>query len=499
MDWSNLLTTERFSENGNRFSKNDTKKEYSFKKYNRGNFTCIDDDYQTIIRSASFRRLQDKTQVFPLEKNDFVRTRLTHSIETSAIAKKLGNMVLANISLEKNKNNNSYKDYQKNKEEMSTIPDLLACAGLIHDIGNPPFGHFGEVVMSDWFKDNIKHLKYKGKQLEDVLTKQQLEDLYHLDGNAQALRVVGKLHDLHNESGMNLTKSLLNILVKYPVKSTEIDKGADDIKYHKLGYYASDFDMFDDIAQSTGTKLSDNEYARHPLTYLLEAADDIAYATADVEDGLKKNYISVQDFINVFEQIVDEKDEKDEKNRKNYLLLQNLKEQLKKDSQNELQVMQEWLDNVRDWLEYNAVYSFTSNYNAIMKGTYTKELLSGVINENILKVLKEVANEYLFANKEINKVELSGSVILEFLLNKFVGAILEYDEKNIKMTKENKKIIGLLSQNHMNVYNREKEKCVSEGDKIYLKLHLVIDYISGMTDSYAKRLCQELRGVTFFE
>lgn len=158
-----------------------------------------------------------KHNVFPLEKNDFVRTRLTHSIETSAIAKKLGNMVLANISLEKNKNNNSYKDYQKNKEEMSTIPDLLACAGLIHDIGNPPFGHFGEVVMSDWFKDNIKHLKYKGKQLEDVLTKQQLEDLYHLDGNAQALRVVGKLHDLHNESGMNLTKSLLNILVKYPV------------------------------------------------------------------------------------------------------------------------------------------------------------------------------------------------------------------------------------------------------------------------------------------
>lgn len=119
--------------------------------------------------------------------------------------------------------------------------------------------------------------------------------------------------------------------------------------------------------------------------------------------------------------------------------MQNLKEQLKKDSQNELQVMQEWLDNVRDWLEYNAVYSFTSNYNAIMKGTYTKELLSGVINENILKVLKEIANEYLFANKEINKVELSGSVILEFLLNKFVGAILEYDEKDIKMTKENKK------------------------------------------------------------
>ena len=453
----------------------------------------LDDDYQTIIKSASFRRLQDKTQVFPLEKNDFVRTRLTHSIETSAIARKLGNMVLANISLEINKNNNSYKDYQKNEEEMSTIPDLLACAGLLHDIGNPPFGHFGEVVMSDWFKNNIKHLKYKGKQLEDVLTKQQLEDLYNLDGNSQALRVVGKLHDLHNESGMNLTKSLLNILVKYPVKSTEVDKNSKDIKYHKLGYYASDFDMFDDIAQTTGTKLNDNEYARHPLTYLLEAADDIAYAAADIEDGLKKNYITVQDFIDYFEENVDESDDK------NYSLLQKLKGQLEKNEQNELQVMQEWLDYVRDWLEYNAAYSFTYNYDAIMKGTYTKELLEGVYNSQTLKVLKGAADKYLFANTEINKVELSGSVILEFLLNKFVGAILEYDEKDIKMTKENKKIIGLLSQNHMNVYNKEKEKCVSEGDKVYLKLHLVIDYISGMTDSYAKRLCQELRGVTFFE
>ena len=402
-------------------------------------------------------------------------------------------MVLANISLEINKNNNSYKDYQKNEEEMSTIPDLLACAGLLHDIGNPPFGHFGEIVMSDWFKNNIKHLKYKGKQLEDVLTKQQLEDLYHLDGNSQALRVVGKLHDLHNESGMNLTKSLLNILVKYPVKSTEVDKNSKDIKYHKLGYYASDFDMFDDIAQTTGTKLNDNEYARHPLTYLLEAADDIAYAAADIEDGLKKNYITVQDFIDYFEENVDESDDK------NYSLLQKLKGQLEKNEQNELQVMQEWLDYVRDWLEYNAAYSFTYNYDAIMKGTYTKELLEGVYNSQTLKVLKGAADKYLFANTEINKVELSGSVILEFLLNKFVGAILEYDEKDIKMTKENKKIIGLLSQNHMNVYNKEKEKCVSEGDKVYLKLHLVIDYISGMTDSYAKRLCQELRGVTFFE
>lgn len=493
MDWSNLLTIERFSEKENLFSENDKTKEWTFKKSNRGNFTCFDDDYQTIIKSASFRRLQDKTQVFPLEKNDFVRTRLTHSIETSAIARKLGNMVLANISLEINKNNNSYKDYQKNEEEMSTIPDLLACAGLLHDIGNPPFGHFGEVVMSDWFKDNIKYLKYKGTQIEDVLTTQQLEDLYHLDGNAQALRVVGKLHDLHNESGMNLTKSLLNILVKYPVKSTEVDKNSKDIKYHKLGYYASDFDMFDDIAQTTGTKLNDNEYARHPLTYLLEAADDIAYAAADIEDGLKKNYITVQDFIDYFEENVDESDDK------NYSLLQKLKGQLEKNEQNELQVMQEWLDYVRDWLEYNAAYSFTYNYDAIMKGTYTKELLEGVYNSQTLKVLKGAADKYLFANKEINKVELSGSVILEFLLNKFVGAILEYDEKDIKMTKENKKIIGLLSQNHMNVYNREKEKCVTEGDKVYLKLHLVIDYISGMTDSYAKRLCQELRGVTFFE
>ena len=258
------------------------------------------------------------------------------------------------------------------------------------------------------------------------------------------LRSPGSFHHrslLHLHQQLYRLKSLLNILVKYPVKSTEVDKNSKDIKYHKLGYYASDFDMFDDIAQTTGTKLNDNEYARHPLTYLLEAADDIAYAAADIEDGLKKNYITVQDFIDYFEENVDESDDK------NYSLLQKLKGQLEKNEQNELQVMQEWLDYVRDWLEYNAAYSFTYNYDAIMKGTYTKELLEGVYNSQTLKVLKGAADKYLFANTEINKVELSGSVILEFLLNKFVGVILEYDEKDIKMTKENKKnLLGLLSQ-----------------------------------------------------
>lgn len=139
VEWDKLLSTERFVEQVK------LKSERYFKKYEDGFNTEFEKDYQTIINSASFRRLQDKTQVFPLEKNDFVRTRLTHSLETSSIAKKLGNMILENIKNESDKRKRCYRDYEKYNEYMRAIPEVLACAGLLHDIGNPPFGHFGEI------------------------------------------------------------------------------------------------------------------------------------------------------------------------------------------------------------------------------------------------------------------------------------------------------------------------------------------------------------------
>ena len=268
MRWEQLLSTKRPREAVTKpKQKEDLRSEF-------------EKDYHRIIGSASFRRLQDKTQVFPLDKSDFIRTRLTHSLEVSSYGKSLGQNIGEYILTYIKDPNFTWKD----KEE---ICNILECAGLIHDIGNPPFGHFGESVIRDWFKRNLPIMKFKGETVENLLTEQMREDFYHFEGNAQALRLVTKLHYLVDEHGMNLTYALLHTIVKYPVPSVGIDKTTGNIKDKKMGYYYADKDIFESIVKETGT-----DGKRHPLTFILEAADDIAYKTADIEDAYVKGFIS---------------------------------------------------------------------------------------------------------------------------------------------------------------------------------------------------------------
>ena len=222
-------------------------------------------DYHRIIGSASFRRLQDKTQVFPLDKSDFVRTRLTHSLEVSSFAKSLGQNIGENILAYK-------KDAGFTMQMKEDICDILQCAGLIHDIGNPPFGHFGEVEIREWFERELSVRRFRGVPIAEVLSEQMRQDLYHFEGNAQALRLVTKLHFLVDDNGMNLTYALLGTMIKYPVSSVQVDRRSGDIKDKKMGYYYAEKEIFEDIQRETGTLGK-----RHPLTFILEAADDIAY------------------------------------------------------------------------------------------------------------------------------------------------------------------------------------------------------------------------------
>ena len=235
----------RESTNRSRYSKN-TDLRSEFEK-----------DYHRIIGSASFRRLQDKTQVFPLDKSDFIRTRLTHSLEVSSFAKSLGQNIGENILVYK-------KDPGFTPQMKEDICSILQCAGLIHDIGNPPFGHYGEEIIREWFEKNLSLMEYHGKPVDQVLKPQMREDFYHFEGNAQALRLVTKLHFLVDESGMNLTYALLNTIIKYPVASTEIRPDSDDIKERKMGYYFADQDIFREIVTTTGAGRN-----RHPLTFIL--------------------------------------------------------------------------------------------------------------------------------------------------------------------------------------------------------------------------------------
>ncbi len=468
MNWEKLLSTKRHREAvGSTKSKEDLRSEF-------------EKDYHRIIGSASFRRLQDKTQVFPLDKSDFIRTRLTHSLEVSSYGKSLGQNIGEYILT-------YIKDPGFTWRHKEEICHILECAGLIHDIGNPPFGHFGECIIRDWFKKNLSTMMYEGKLVESILTEQMKEDFYHFEGNAQALRLVTKLHYLVDENGMNLTYALLNTIVKYPVSSTGIDKTTGNIKDKKMGYYLADQDIYQVIAKETGT-----EGKRHPLTFILEAADDIAYKTADIEDAFVKGFIS-------YHQLKEELKALEEREPNNtFKPLGKLEHKYQSGIQRgvknpEEYAVKNWIVQMQGFLINCATFGFTKNYDAIMNGTYEKDIFSGTYGEGLMHLLGDMAYRRVFATPTIYKMEVAESVILNFLMDKFVHAVLYYDTE-VKMGEIEKRLVSFISENYKSAYHKQAEG-KSEAEKLYLRFLLVTDYICGMTDSYAKRLYQELNAI----
>lgn len=400
MEWSRLLSTKRERAGGNFAKAGDLRSEF-------------EKDYHRIIGSASFRRLQDKTQVFPLDKSDFVRTRLTHSLEVSSLGKSLGQTIGENI-LEHRKNSGFTPQM---KEDISHI---LECAGLIHDIGNPPFGHFGEIAIREWFERNLPKLTFCQKNVSEMFTAQMKQDFFHFEGNAQALRLVTRLHYLVDEHGMNLTYALLNTIIKYPGSSLQIDENSGNIKDRKMGYYFADEEIFHKVTKETGAGRN-----RHPLTYMLEAADDLAYKTADIEDSFVKG--------------------------------------------------------------------FMANYDAIMSGKFGQDLFYGTNGEELMELLGDMADRYVFSSMAIYKMEVSESAVIDYLMERLVQAALYFDTKEKQGTID-RRVISFISDNYKNAYRIQSEG-KSEAEKLYLRLLLVTDYVCGMTDSYAKRLYQEMNGI----
>lgn len=467
MDWNTLLCEDRIR---------------SYKKASSGSDlrTEFEKDYHRIIGSASFRRLQDKTQVFPLDQSDFIRTRLTHSLEVSSFGKSLGQNISAKIMQQK-------LDADFDAEKKAAVCDILQCAGLIHDIGNPPFGHFGETAIQDWFRSRLPAMVFEGRPVTEVLSEQMQQDLYHFEGNTQALRLVTKLHFLVDEHGMNLTKALLGTIIKYPVSSTEIDRHSGNIRTKKMGYFYADRETFDDIQRSTGTN-----GCRHPLAYLLEAADDIAYRTADIEDAVKKGCLSYKVLVEELQKrcqgapeactrIIGWLEEKYEKGRRIRC------------EKPETYAIQNWVVSVQGQMIACATEGFISHYREIMDGSWGNDLFYGTFGEPMMKALGDIAYEYAFISRPIIKLEVGADAIFRFLLDRFVDAVIPYDTGQ-KMTAVQNKLVSLISDNHMRIY-RIYSQGKDPAEKLYLRFLLVTDFISGMTDSYAKRLYQELNGI----
>lgn len=499
MDWDKLLST-----------KTSVQKEEEPKEWGRYPIDDFEKDYNSIILSASFRRLQDKTQVFPLDKSDFIRTRLTHSIEVATIAKQLGTMIT------KNKSDYLQKDFdvseEQNREEKSkivnSIPTVLSCAGLLHDLGNPPFGHFGEVVIGEWFKEELEKqsFQFKGKPICEILEKQMKEDLTHFEGNAQGLRILSKIYNHPEGYDINLTYSVINTLIKYPNNSLNINKKSKDVKFHKMGYYYAEKKFFDNLCKETGTKVGDT-YARHPLTFLLEAADDIAYATSDLEDAIKKGMFTVDQFIEYFKKML-EKEEFIDTIKRGFSerLLENLCQRIdceRRTTESDLIAFQKWTVYVKNWLMYVVAYSFNINYNTIMDGNYKYDIFQDGFHEYSIKILKKVMEEFVFDAPEILKLDLSAKKILTSLLCDFVYAVINWDSdyEGVKPTKSQMALIHIISDNYKTDYQKACDAIeiedIDEREtyKLYLRFLMVTDFISGMTDSYAKNLYQELNAI----
>lgn len=469
MNWNELLCEERIRNYQKSVTSGDLRTEF-------------EKDYHRIIGSASFRRLQDKTQVFPLDKSDFIRTRLTHSLEVSSFGKSLGQNISEKIIEEK-------KDANFDLKSKAAVCDILQCAGLLHDIGNPPFGHFGETVIRDYFIKNMSNLKFDGKPLTEILSEQMQNDFYHFEGNTQALRVVSKLHFLVDEHGMNLTKALLATMMKYPVASTQIHKKSGNIKEKKMGYYYADQDIFEAVQDGCKT-----QGERHPLSYVLEAADDIAYKTADIEDAVKKGLLSYKELVEELRIHTPEGKAGEAYQNCVDILVYKYDKACKKGYENPGQyAVSNWIVNVQGCLISAATKSFMTHYDEIMSGTYTKELLADTEMEKLAKMLSDIAFRYAFNSKAILKLEIAAETMLNFLLDKFVDAAIPFDT-DLEQTEVQEKLMLLVSENYKRIYfYYSKDK--SEEEKLYLRLLLVTDFICGMTDSYAKSLYQELKGI----
>jgi dGTPase len=466
MNWKNLLNNNRLRQSAGRDSK-DARNDF-------------ESDFGRIIFSPAMRRMHDKTQVFPLTTDDNIHSRLTHSLEVMSIGFSLG------VKLCETKDFQD-KVQKSNYELFREIPILLKNSCLIHDIGNPPFGHFGETVIQNYFKELFKNNIVVEKEddlpseeeslnkLKFVLTNQQKKDFLNFDGNAQGLRVITKLQILNDLFGLNLTYATLGAYIKYP-NYEEIDDTK--IAKHKIGVFYSEIEYFKIIAEECGLHFN-GEYLRHPLCFLMEAADSICYLTMDIEDGYSKQLLTLDDY---FEKLKSNP----RVNEKLKIIFEDTAEYYK----NDITKIVNFRIHLIQQLVILAVDNFIKNLDDIEKGNYHKELIFDD-EYNLALTLRNFCIEKIFKYREINSLEVTGHSVIKGLLDYYIYFIFHPDKKYRKRATQ------LISESIIKV------ACIECGvnedysiDKLtdYYKLRVIIDFVSGMTDQYALNHYQKISG-----
>jgi len=418
-------------------------------------------DFDRIIFSSAFRRLQNKTQVFPLPGSVFVHNRLTHSLEVSSVGRSLGSIIGEFIfDTYKNDLTEDSKNFY-----LHNLGNVIAAACLCHDVGNPAFGHSGEDAIASYFERNEKDLKLKFNEKEWA-------DLVNFEGNANAIRVLAQRQQGKDDGGIQLTFSTLASIAKYPCEAVAKKKGV--IHRKKFGFFQNEKDIFLEIAKSTNLILENEEpyiFKRHPIVWLVEAADDICYNIIDMEDAHRLGIVSTADCENLFFELIKSESNDTEKVKNKLASISNENEKISYLRAKAINAL------INKSLEI-----YKHHFETILQGNLNNGLLDIYKSENrALQDIESFSIEKIYNHKAVVEIENAGYNVMYELLDHFIPSILKPEDERKSY---DKKALKLLPR-----------QFVYEEGTDYQKVLGVIDFVSGMTDNFATDLYRKIKGI----
>lgn len=455
MNWNNCFSSERFGVNADK----------------RGPRHEFERDWDRLIFASAFRRLQNKTQVFPLPEEVFVHNRLTHSLEVASVGRSLGKLVGKHLATFNDiKNDQVSRPFYKNH-----LKNVIANACLAHDMGNPAFGHSGESAISKHFIDQTDNSAFRSK-----FSEKEWSDLINFEGNANALRLLTKKSQGGTEGGYRLTFSTLGSIIKYPCESSASLGSKGETHRKKYGFFQIDHDVFTQIASKLNMVKDECEdglviYKRHPFVYLVEAADDICYNIIDFEDAHRLGILSHEEVSIAFLSLIELNQEED------FEHVTSMCARLDSDRNEKVAYLRAKAIN---FLARRCSEVFIEKSNEILEGKYEGDLLGDVEEaQEVLGKIKKTSYSRIYNYESVVKIELAGFRIMSGLIEDFVSAALT--DSNDR-SKQHTKIIELIPPSHR----------FSEDQSAYEKVMTILDYVSGMTDIFALKLYRNIRGIS---
>jgi dGTPase len=416
-------------------------------------------DFDRIVFSSAFRRLQDKTQVFPLSQSDYVRTRLTHSLEVSSVGRSLGIKVGDSV----------IRRHRLKGVYPQDFGAVVAAACLAHDIGNPPFGHSGEDAIRIWFQTSAI-----GQEVLGQLDPHQQQDFLRFEGNAQGFRLIARLQSPDNRGGMQLTCATLGTFSKYPRASWLTASTPAGIAFSKFGFFQDDQDLFAEVAEHLRLRRASAEaWYRHPLTYLVEAADDICYRIIDIEDAFRLKQLSYDEVHGLLWPLSG-----DENTLRKLTRISQAKEKIE---YLRAKAIGHIIDEVHE--------SFMNCEETILTGELAEELLDIIPSAPAMRALKVCAEARVYVSQPVVEVEAAGFEVLGGLLEAFIATVNDIALLGSRASPKSRMLVYLIPEQFVGVHR----KPLSD---LYRRVMGVTDFVSGMTDSYAVALFKKITGIS---